>query len=171
MSTASQNKRRSLRLKGFDYTRPGAYSITICTVMNRHIFGHVVDGVMAFSATGAIVEACWQAIPEHSPTVKPVVFQIMPNHVHGILWITAVGPSNKRNARRNGPAAGSLGAVVGSFKSAASRLNNENLAPGARRTLWERDFHDRIIRNEQELAALRAYIRNNPASWSEKYGR
>lgn len=79
--------RRSIRLKGYDYTREGAYYVTICTWDRRHLFGRVVDGVMHLSPIGQWAEQCWLAIPEHMPYVDIADFVIMPDHMHGIVVI------------------------------------------------------------------------------------
>lgn len=80
-------QRRSIRLKGYDYTREGAYYVTVCTKDRRHWFGRVVDGVMHLSPIGQWAEQCWLAIPEHMPYVDIADFVIMPDHMHGIVVI------------------------------------------------------------------------------------
>jgi len=91
--------RRSIRLKGYDYSQAGAYFITIVTQDRACLFGEVVDGEMRLNEAGRIAERCWRAIPDHFPHVRLDEFVIMPNHVHGILWIvdamgTTVGAEN-----------------------------------------------------------------------------
>ena len=82
--------RRSIRLRGYDYTRSGAYYVTVCTQERLPLFGDVVNGVMVPNAMGDIVQRCWDAIPEHMPMVVCDAFVVMPNHVHGIIVITDV---------------------------------------------------------------------------------
>jgi putative transposase len=79
--------RRSIRLPWYDYTRAGAYFVTICTAGRRCLFGEVRDGQMHFSDVGRIVQACWEDIPNHAEGIELDAFQIMPNHLHGVLWI------------------------------------------------------------------------------------
>jgi len=79
--------RRSIRLQGYDYTQPGVYFITICTHSRQCLFGEVVDGKMRLNALGNVARQCWLAIPEHFPHTALDEFIIMPNHVHGIIWI------------------------------------------------------------------------------------
>jgi putative transposase len=81
--------RRSIRLKGYDYTRAGAYFVTICTKDRACLFGDVSDGVMRLNQMGHIVWQCWLAIPDHFPHVLLDEFVVMPNHVHGIIVIMA----------------------------------------------------------------------------------
>ena len=83
----AKHKRRSIRLKGYDYSAPGAYFITICTHQRQCLFGSIVAGQMKLNATGLWVQACWQRLPHHFLTLTLDVFVIMPNHLHGILWL------------------------------------------------------------------------------------
>jgi hypothetical protein len=79
--------RRSIRLKNYDYSSPGAYFITICTYNKQKFFGEIVDGRMELNEAGDFAQACWTSIPEHYPDVRLDKWVIMPDHIHGILWI------------------------------------------------------------------------------------
>lgn len=167
--------RRSIRLKGYDYTRPGAYFVTISTHQGKPLFGDVADGVMMLNEYGGIVRACWEAIPEHFPDVETDAFVVMPNHVHGVIVIhehsvrarhARTGAACCPRTERPGVAAGSLGAIVRSFKSACTKhINAMRGTPGA--PVWHRNYYERVIRNERELNAIRQYILDNPARWAE----
>ncbi len=85
--------RRSIRLKGYDYSRPGAYFITICTRDRAHLFGEVADGEMRLNAFGEIVRAAWFDLPNHYNHVRLDAFVIMPNHVHSIIILIDDHPS------------------------------------------------------------------------------
>jgi len=170
----SRHHRRSIRLKGYDYTRPGAYFITICTHERAHLFGAVVEGKMQLNDAGRIAEQCWRDIPVHFPHVQLDAFVIMPNHVHGVLWIVAhdgarVGATHASPLRNapippRGPVPQSIGAIIGQFKSAVTRqINALRNAPGA--PVWQRNYYEHIIRNEQALNAIRRYIVENPLRW------
>jgi hypothetical protein len=124
-----KHHRRSIRLKGYDYTQPGAYYITLCTKARQCLFGDVVKGEMRLNSLGYIAFTCWQAIPNHFPHVELDAFVIMPNHLHGILVIsdilvgaTQASPLHptKASPLHNpcGPAPKSVGVIVGSYKSA-----------------------------------------------------
>ncbi|AFM13144.1 transposase [Turneriella parva] len=82
-----RRNRKSIRLKGYDYSQPGHYFITICTHQRAHLFGGVRGGKMVLNAMGSVADACWQAIPNHYPHVRLDEFVIMPNHVHGVVVI------------------------------------------------------------------------------------
>ena len=79
--------RRSIRLKGYDYSQPGAYFITICTHRRACLFGDVIEGDMHLNPLGNMAWQCWQAIPDHFPHAILDAFVVMPNHVHSIVWI------------------------------------------------------------------------------------
>ncbi len=91
------HKRRSIRLKNYDYSREGLYFITICCKNREHLFGEIVDGKMILNDIGEMAQICWNAIPEHFENVSLHSFVIMPNHVHGIIE-----RSNKMQPREAG---------------------------------------------------------------------
>ena len=144
--------RKPLRLQGYDYTQANAYFITICTHQRMHLFGTIHDGIMGLSPVGEIAETCWHSIPEHHPGVQIDAWIVMPNHVHGILWLPGGGAA--------------LGTVVGTYKAAVTRQTNRTISP-ALATLWQSSYHDRIIRDERGLQRIRRYIRYNAASWQK----
>ena len=182
-----QQKRQSIRLKEYDYTQEGAYFVTIVTHKRQPLFGEVRDGEMMLNDLGKIVMDVWNEIPRHFPNVELDAFVVMPNHVHGVFMIieeashadrivgaTHASPlrdhtSHRRNIsesipRPNGPKRGSVGAIVGSFKSAASRRINARR--GNAGPLWQRNYYEHVIRND-DLTRVRAYIDGNPARWAE----
>jgi putative transposase len=172
-----KHRRRSIRLPRHDYTRPGAYFVTICTQDLACIFGRVVDAKMRLSTLGRFAETYWNQIPDHFPRVKLDEYVVMPNHMHGILWIIdtvdfGVGHVGAQHAAplRENPVTrphvipGSLGAIVRSFKSVVTRsIRSLDTISGIR--VWQRNYHDNIIRTQQSLERIRRYIRNNPANW------
>lgn len=84
-----KHHRRSIRLKGYDYAADGAYYVTIVTYERECLFGEIIENEMYLSTYGEIVQKWWDEIPVHFPNVEMGVFVIMPNHVHGIVVITA----------------------------------------------------------------------------------
>lgn len=181
--------RRSTRLKGYDYTRSGAYFITVCTADRRRLFGEVVNGVMVQNTFGVVVQRCWEAMPEHMPMMELDAFVVMPNHVHGIVVITyqaaptgivgaanspplpAVGapppPSGDAGSRRQVAimVKNSLGHIMQVFKAAVSRqVIRDGLIPRGV-PIWQRGYHDHIIRDPQAYERIARYIVNNPANW------
>ena len=197
-----KHHRRSIRLKGYDYTQPGAYFITVVTHDRECLFGEIVDGEMRLNEYGEIVRAEWfqTAVVRPYVMLHPDEFVVMPNHVHGIIWIvdvdvgatrrvaptrvvptrvvptrvvpTRVVPTRVAPTRvaptttPRGPDAGSIGAIMGQFKSiTAKRINALRDTPGA--PVWQRNYYEHIIRNERALNAIRRYILNNPANWTK----
>jgi len=112
---ADRHHRRSIRLRGYDYTRAGAYYVTVCAQDRLPLFGGIANGVMVLNAMGNIVQRCWDAIPEHMPMVVCDAFVVMPNHVHGIVVITntvgSVGTGNFLPVHGSSAGGGSVGAA------------------------------------------------------------
>jgi REP element-mobilizing transposase RayT len=175
-----KHHRRSIRLKGYDYTQPGAYFITVVTHDRQCLFGEIVDGEMRLNEFGEIVRAEWfqTAVVRPYVVLHPDEFVVMPNHAHGIIWIVDVGatrrvaPPPPRVAppsvaiHPRGPIPGSVGAIIGQFKSITTKRINalRNLVG---QPVWQRNYYERIIRDERALNAIRRYILNNPANWTK----
>ena len=177
-----KHHRRSVRLKGWDYSSPGAYFVTICTQYRECLFGEIQNDDMELNRLGQIVRDRWNRIPHHFKHVQLDAFQIMPNHIHGILFIVnvvgakhshieSIQVENKfiRNAsplrkRPHGTQPGSLSAIMQNYLSMTSRnINQLRNTPGAK--LWQRNYYEHIIRNEKELNQIRDYIIGNPLKW------
>jgi len=170
------HNRRSIRLRGYDYTQPGAYFVTIVTAQRRQLFGEIRDGHMQVNDAAIIVEDTWADISIRFPFAAANAFVVMPNHIHGIIVISRGEASAGVIAALRDIAAeasplpprgttpGSLGAIVQYFKSASTRRINA-LQRTAGQTIWQRNYYERIIRNERALAAARRYIIDNPARW------
>lgn len=170
--------RRSIRIRGYDYTQPGAYFVTICTHQRECHLGTVEDGQVLLSEAGHIVERGLCSLPGQFPGVDIDTFIVMPNHVHVIILISrgeAFSPdlgaelhSSRENAsplpRPRGTTSGSLGAVVQNFKSVSTRRIN---ATREKRTRfgWQRNYYEHVIRSESALDRIRQYIQANPFAW------
>jgi putative transposase len=172
-----RHHRRSIRLKGYDYRQAGAYFITLVTQNRACLFGEVVDGEMRLNAYGEIVRDCWLSIPEHFPRVLLDAFVVMPNHVHGIIVLSDTRAAGTRRGalqqppeteQFSKPVAGSIPTIVRSFKSAVTkRINEHRGAPGT--PVWQRNYHEHIIRNEDDFEAIRHYILTNPLHWHQDH--
>lgn len=174
-------QRGSARLRGYDYSRSGGYFVTIPVQGQRWRMGTLKNVQVNLSLIGIIVDACWQHIFNRYAKVEVDTFIVMPNHLHGVLFIHNLGrgeafegrhetavtdsPSNASPVRvSRGTKSGSLGAIVQNFKSISTRRINQLCdTPGER--FWQRGYYDRIIRNRQELDRIRKYIIENPAKW------
>ena len=169
VAPATHQRRRSIRLPRFDYTQQGAYFVTVCTRNRSCLFGEIVNGEMRLNDIGRVAHRMWEEIPTHFPQVGIDAWVVMPNHIHGVIVI-AGPPVEATHAsplqRPAGPPKRSIGAIVGSYKSAVSkRINAMRGTPGA--PVWQRNYYDHIIRNEAALNRIRQYIADNPARWAE----
>lgn len=172
----TRRRRKQIRLRGYDYRNAGAYFVTICTHQRWCLFGEVVDGRMRLNDWGQVVVRLWRTIPDFRPYVLLDEFQCMPNHVHLILWIMNddapnIMPVGKRRfslqtQKERGTKPKSLGSIIGAYKSAVTKEIND-LRGDKHPPIWQGRYHDRIIRNEGELEAIRRYIRANPANWRQ----
>jgi len=166
----NEARRRSIRLRDFDYSRDGAYFVTICT-KGRELF-------LQEPVIHKIASDCWKEISNHFPNVEADEWVVMPNHVHGIL-LFAEGRGVQLNAPtrhaatsavRNAdsaysfisPRRGTLGVIIRTYKAAVTSLSHRR---GYEDFAWQRNYYEYIIRDEPELSRVREYIRNNPQEW------
>ena len=167
-----KHHRRSIRLKGFDYAQPGSYFVTIITRGRLSLFGEIIGGEMHLNALGEIAHGEWMktALIRHEITLDE--FIVMPNHFHAIVNIVdcgnglvgATGRSPLRSGMPRGPANKSLASLIAGYKSVVTaRINQLRGTPGA--PVWQRNYHEHIIRDMDELFRIRKYIRDNPAKW------
>jgi len=167
---------KSRRLKGYDYSHPGAYFITICTEDNKCIFGEVIKGVMLLNELGEIVREEWLKSAVIRKEIEFDEWIIMPNHVHGIVFINDHYFWEKQlKGEDNSIQIGksllirlpkSLSTLVSGFKAAVSRRINEiRKTPGE--SVWQSNYNDHIIRDDRDLEIKRNYIIENPIRWEE----
>ncbi len=210
-----QNKYRieTTRISGYDYSQPGSYFITICTIDKLQIFGEIIDGKSILNAVGNTAKKCWLEIPKHYPNVAIDEFIIMPNHIHDIIIIKdnlvsynkpAVETQNLESNKQqtvetqnlvsynkpavetqnlvsyNKPAVEtqnlvslqrqninkfhniiplSIGSIIRGFKIGVTKWFRSNTD---KQDVWQPNYYDHIIQNEQELYQIRQYINNNP---------
>ncbi len=186
--------RRSLRLKHYDYSRAGFYFITICTQGREYLFGEILDDVMVLSLTGEMVSKLWDEIMDDFPNVHLHEFVIMPNHIHGIIEImnndnklkyvgvpfmgtldtaNTIGIHDKNVSTLRAPTrdAPTVGNVIGAFKSMTTNIyikmvKNGTLQPFNKR-IWQRNYHEYIIRNDADYIRVAEYTLNNPLTWED----
>ena len=164
-----KNKYRisSARLKNYDYGSHGLYFVTIRTRNGIHYLGDIAETdnypSLQLTSIGNIANDYWEQIPNHFPFIELDTFVIMPNHLHGILFLN-VPDKTDWNPNKFGPQSKNLGSVIRGFKSSVKRyaiLNSLNFE-------WQSRYHDRIIRDALELNNIRKYIMNNPNKWIEQ---
>ena len=164
-------QRRSIRLKGYDYSQPGWYFVTIVTKNRECLFGEVVDEKMVMNEYGEIVKEELLKSTRIRKEISIDQYTIMPNHLHAVIIIRsrfghvrATGQSPLHTPVRPGPKPHSLGSFMVGFQTGVTqRINKLRGTPGAH--VWHRNYHDRIIRNEKELYAVKKYIKDNPRNW------
>jgi len=188
--------RRSIRLRYYNYSRLGSYFVTICTHNHECLFGNVIDGEMVLNNVGRIVCEEWLKSVCIRKEIDLDNWVIMPNHIHGIVVISTVGANggspkydHNPNAEANGvspktinntirahghaPLQGSqfslkphsIGSFIAGFKSITTKRVNQILNI-RRQSIWQRNYYERIIRDERELNKIRRYVINNPAKWT-----
>ncbi len=171
-STGEKYRRRSIRLCGYDYSRPGAYFITVCVKKRNCLFGKIDDGKIRLNELGKIVTEKWLWLAQRFPYVKLDEYVVMPNHFHGILWIIDIScrggsrpaPTDEIDPESKPIKIKPVGQIIGAFKTvSAKQINIVRNSQGD--SVWQRDFFDCIGRNENELLRIRRYIVNNPVQW------
>ncbi len=169
--------RRSIRLKGYDYSQKGAYFVTICTHNRKCILGHVENRNVRLNGIGLMVQKAWLELPLYYKGIDIDESVIMPNHLHGIILIVGAGPrACPKDGGDKGQPQGvaptktlSLPDVMYSFKS----LTTKRYIDGVKdknweafdRHFWQRNYYEHVIRNEDDLNEIREYVSNNPLKW------
>ena len=182
------HKRQSIRLKGYDYSQSGLYFITICCYQRECLFGNIINSQMILNNFGQLIKEEWLKSAEIRKEIELDDFVIMPNHFHGIVIINqeinsdfmkndvdfqdnnvgANGSSPLQQIQSSPPKISmkpkSISSLIAGFKSATTKkinvIRNTHQNP-----VWQRNYYDHIIRNDESLARIREYVQNNPLSW------
>ncbi len=160
---AEIHHRRSIRLKGYDYSQNGAYFLTVCTHNRECLLGEITDGEMVLNEYGKIVDECWRGLPNHYQNMQLDYFVVMPNHFHGIIMINTVGAGLKPAPTKTKHGLSEFIRALKTFSS--KQINQIRNTPGI--SVWQRNYWEHIIRDEKSLENIRNYIINNPAQWEE----
>jgi len=156
-------KRKSIRLPDYDYATPGAYLVTICSFGKKSVFGVVDGSSVVLSELGTLVERCWLELSLHFNNVELDTYIIMPDHIHGILGLYCRGTACRAQAVESfsSPVPNSLPTIIRSFKSAVTR--RARLLDGwDKAAIWQRGYHEHVIRKTEDINRVREYILNNP---------
>ncbi len=184
-------QRKSIRLKGYDYSQAGLYFITICIQNREMLFGKINNDKLQLNDAGKMVAEIWNEIPNRFTNIKLYEYVIMPNHFHCIIQIVPVGatlvvalnektvahnknvviPNEKGQPQGIAPTKKTVGNVIGAFKSITTNeyirgVKNKNWYPFNKK-LWQRNYWDHIIRNEKSFYNISEYIKNNPKNWNK----
>ncbi len=180
-----KHHRRSIRLQGYDYSQSGTYYFTIVTQGKALLFGEIKNGEVILNEAGKMILKWWHELPKKFPHIKLGTFIIMPNHVHGIIIIESVGadlrvcpnddsvyPNNDNSDNgRTHRSAPTLGTIMQWFKTMTTNeyirgVKNLDWQPFDRR-LWQRNYYEHIIRNQQDWERIHNYIEANPINWEK----
>jgi REP element-mobilizing transposase RayT len=160
-------RRRSIRLKEYDYSQPGQYFITICVQHRSCLFGQIKEATCILSPAGEMVDAKWRAIAERFPMVELGPYVIMPNHIHGLIHIDAPDPDTPTSDMRSD----SIGSIIQWFKTGTtydyiSGVKTEEW-PTFDGRLWQRNYWEHVVRHERDYDRIADYIETNPSLWNE----
>jgi REP element-mobilizing transposase RayT len=185
--------RRSTRLLGYDYSQEGMFFITICTHEKQWAFGYIDNAMIYLNETGVIANNCWMEIPNHYPNVVLHDFIVMPDHIHGIIELVN-NPGCRENNGLDGHTGmvgvqdfeplqqqffeplqhqcqqheyqkiipRSIGSIIRGYKIGVTKWFREN-QKGTR--IWQRNYYEHVIRNEDSYQLISQYIINNPGRW------
>lgn len=166
-------RRKPNRLRGFDYSSPNQYFVTINTKNRVQHFGVIKDKEMVLNEFGLIVYKQWKWLAERYPYVKLHAFVVMPDHFHGIIQITnndskylgnLAFKKNENCSSENPQKIKYLSELIGAFKTTSSKQIH---LQGNKDFIWHRSFHDSIIRSYLAFYAISIYIKNNPKNWGK----
>lgn len=163
-------RRKPNRLKAYDYSQNGAYFVTICAKDRHEIFGRIINGELVLNEYGMIVQDEIELIPKIRKECLIRYYVIMPNHIHLMVQIAAVGDDGNRSVDGNRtvddvradchpPLRKTVSNMVQGFKGAVSRKIGYSI--------WQRSFHDHIVRNQDDYNRIAEYIENNPTRWEQ----
>ena len=164
-----RHHRRSIRLKGYDYSQAGLYFVTICTHNREMVCGDIINNEIVLNEYGKMVDYAWNDLPNHNHQIQLDDYVIMPNHIHGIIIINDVGANfvgagsepapTTMNRKQHG-----LSEITRQFKTfSARRINKIRQSTGT--PVWQRNYYEHVIRNQKDLNRIRKYIIENPLKW------
>jgi REP element-mobilizing transposase RayT len=171
--TSGKHQRRSMRLSGYDYSQPGMYFVTICTQDRECLFGKIADGGLRLNEAGQMVEKWWAKLAEKFLSTETDEFVLMPNHLHGIIIFgggdVGAAPCGRPGETKTGHPHGgapTVGDIIDWFKTMTTNdyirgVKHGRWVPFSGK-LWQRNYYEHVIRNEDDLRRIREYIQTNP---------
>ncbi len=169
-------KRHSLRMKGYDYSLEGAYFVTIATYQHACLFAKVDNGKIVLNINGNIAFDQWIRLQQRFLPANSPKFVIMPNHIHGIIHIVrgageefghvTFGIPPQRPYDYSHVTSNSLGVIVRAYKASVTYRINA-MRGYTTPPIWQRNYHDHIIRNEHDYQNIWNYIDTNPETWMD----
>jgi putative transposase len=178
-NNSQTHHRRSIRLKGYDYSQAGAYFVTLCAWQLECLFGEVEAGEMRLSPEGQVASEQWMRLKRRFTRADFSVFVIMPNHVHGIVVLFGGDRGAGEGSHTHNPeipplrpyagpnvVPGSLGAIVRAFKASVTwrihAMHEYDEIP-----IWQRNYYEHIIRDDADMRQIEEYIQHNSQRWEQ----
>lgn len=164
-----KTQRKIIRLQEYDYSRAGAYFVTICTQDKVHLFGDICDGKMQLNIAGKAIKKWWLELEHKFDNAKIDKFVVMPNHLHGIIMLV-----NAKSDKTVAHIGATLQTILQWYKTMTTNryirgVGETGWTPFLRK-LWQKSYYERVIRNDDELNRAREYILGNPMQWDrDKY--
>jgi len=163
-----RRNRKAIRLRYYDYSQAGGYFITVCIYNRKYLFGQVTNHQIMLNETGDTVKRWWLKLGDKFANIELDSCVVMPNHIHGIIMVTRkeVGAIHELPLQRDKIERRRMliPKIIGYFKMNSAKYVNR-LCDATGHTLWQRNYYEHIIRNENELYRIREYIQNNPLKW------
>jgi REP element-mobilizing transposase RayT len=191
------HNRKSNRLPDYDYSKSGAYFITICVAFNKCLLGNIVEGRMVLNEFCKIAQDYLNGIPEKYTQAKIHEHVVMPNHIHAIIVIKNVMAIHESPDFNEGLSVGAIHesplqtntydrerairesplTIDQRRKMLMSKIigwykmntaKHINIAMQAQgQSFWQRNYHDHIIRNQTSYQTIADYIKSNPVNWKK----
>ena len=181
------HNRRSIRLKGYDYSQKGIYFITLCCQDKQHFFGEIQNGNMILNELGEIIKEEWEKTPLIRTNISLGAYIIMPDHFHAILHIDQqITKKEDYTPNQFKSPSNTIGAIIRGFKGATTfrikKFNSgrEERAVGAycntpqlspipsSLKIWQRNYFEKIVRDQRAYDNITQYIIDNPKKWEKK---
>ena len=164
---SSYTRKKSIRLHNYDYSQKGLYFITICIKNRQHLFGSIVNGKMRLNDPGEMVQRIWSEIPQFYKGFELHDFVVMPNHFHAIIEIVGKIPLWSSDVQVKKQL--TIPDIVHRFKTLTTRkyidgVYNQNWE-GFQKQLWQRSYHEHVIRDDKSYKMIVEYVQNNPLKW------
>ncbi|MFZ2537846.1 MAG: transposase [Oscillospiraceae bacterium] len=170
--------RQSIRLKNYNYSKNGFYYVTICTENREHLFGEIIDGKIKLNTAGEMIEQIYLGLKQEIYDIQLDKYVLMPNHFHGIIIVGADSISahnengtNSNRADIESAPTTTLATIIQSFKRSTTIKYIDGVKKGAyppfNKRIWQRNYYDHIIRNEQDYQRIWEYIDKNQLKWHD----
>ena len=162
-------RKKSIRLQNYDYAQNGLYFVTICTKNSQHLFGTIVNGKIKLNSAGKMVEHIWSEIPQFYDGFVLHDFVVMPNHFHGIIEIVLTHEQRTTTGGLSLHTQMTISEIIHRFKTLTTRKYIDGVHSDGwedfQGKLWQRSYHEHVIRDNKSYETIVEYVQNNPLKW------